>query len=82
METSKRSLLKAISWQIVGIMITLSVAALYTGSMGQSIELTAIYTAISLIVYTLHERAWQLVPWGRLIESPFHAGPDYQEPEY
>ena len=72
METNKRSLLKAISWQIVGIMITVSVAALYTGSMVQSLELTAIYTALSLISYTLHERIWQRIPWGRLIEAPFH----------
>ena len=73
METNKRSLLKAISWQILGIIITISVAALYTGSMAQSIELTAIYTALSLIFYTLHERVWQLIPWGRLIEAPFHS---------
>ena len=71
METSKRSLLKAISWQILGIIITISVAALYTGSMAQSIELTAIYTVLSLISYTLHERIWQRIPWGRLIETAF-----------
>ena len=74
METSKRSLLKAISWQIIGIIITSSVAALYTGSMTQSFELTTIYTATSLICYTLHERVWQLIPWGRWIEAPFHPG--------
>ena len=74
METSKRSLLKAISWQIVGIIITISVAALYTGSIAQSLELTAIYTVLSFICYTLHERIWQRIPWGRLIETAFYPG--------
>jgi uncharacterized membrane protein len=75
METSKRSLLKAISWQILGIMTTTTVAALYTGSMTQSIELTAIYTAVSLICYILHERVWQLIPWGCLVETSLHPEP-------
>lgn len=56
--SSKRHLLKAISWRIVGTIDTMTLAWIITGNpmMGLKIGLTEVLTKITL--YYIHERVW------------------------
>jgi uncharacterized membrane protein len=56
--SSKRHLLKAISWRVVGTIDTMTLAWLITGNpmMGLKIGATEVFTKIML--YYLHERMW------------------------
>jgi len=71
----KRSLIKAVSWRIVGSIDTFGLSFLVTGHAGHaaSIALAEVVTKIGL--YYLHERAWRRVAWGRLEAAEPAAAP-------
>lgn len=60
-----RSLIKAVSWRVVGSLDTFLLSLLVTrnGSHAALIALAELVTKIGL--YYLHERAWRRVAWGR-----------------
>lgn len=62
-----RSIAKAVSWRITGTLDTFVISWLITGSLGLAggIALTEVVTKI--VLYWLHERAWNQVSWGRSI---------------
>ncbi len=64
-ETHPRSLLKAVSWRILGSIDTFLLGLLFTSSLkaAGSIAATEVITKIGL--YYLHERAWAASSWGR-----------------
>jgi uncharacterized membrane protein len=62
MQDSKRkSLLKAISWQTLGLFTTLGITWLFTGSLVQAGSMTFVMTGVAFITYFLHERVWARV---------------------
>lgn len=64
-ETHLRSVLKAVSWRILGTLDTFAISWFMTGrpEIAGSIAGTEIITKI--LWYYLHERIWTIVPWGR-----------------
>lgn len=64
-----RSLVKAITWRVIGSLDTFGLSFLFTRDFSVSgmIALAEVVTKIGL--YYLHERAWRRVAWGRL-EDP------------
>lgn len=66
METPKRTLLKTITWQALGLLTMTLVGFVLTGSasVGGSIALSG--AAIGAVCYILHERVWARITWGRL----------------
>ena len=60
-----RSIAKGVSWRIVGSVDTTVIAFFITGqySKARSIGLTEVLTKV--VLYFLHERAWQRVSFGR-----------------
>jgi uncharacterized membrane protein len=71
-ETKRRSFAKAISWRLLAVVITSSVAYALTGKLEFALEIGAIDTAIKLVIYFAHERLWQRIPYGKI------DAPDYQ----
>jgi len=72
-ESPLRSALKAASWRIIASGTTLVIAYLVTGSASWAVGIAGIELVTKLIVYYVHERAWQLVSRGtvrRLINRP------------
>ncbi|MDX1527838.1 MAG: DUF2061 domain-containing protein [Gammaproteobacteria bacterium] len=63
-ESHLRSVLKAITYRIIGSITTGILAYAVTRDFGASLTITAIEPLIKTIVYYLHERAWQLIPRG------------------
>jgi uncharacterized membrane protein len=60
-----RSWTKSFTWRIVGIVILILLSYLITGSWVEASLITFVFHAIRLILYVLHERAWELTAWGR-----------------
>lgn len=61
-----RSFLKACSWRFVGSMDTFLLSLLVTGRLRYAVSIAGTEVLTKIFLYYLHERAWRLVPWGRL----------------
>lgn len=69
MESSKRSLIKTITWRICATFITFFVAWVVTGSIEFGIAVGAIEFWVKLIFYYLHERVWSNLSWEKYYEN-------------
>jgi len=65
METRKRSLLKALIWNAMGLMMMSLVGLIATGSVAVGGTMALINTAIGLTLYIIYERVWSGIRWGR-----------------
>lgn len=64
-----RSLIKAVSWRVVGSLDTFMLSLLVTGSAKYAVSIASAEALTKIVLYYLHERVWRLVKWGRL-ETP------------
>ncbi|MFT6559260.1 DUF2061 domain-containing protein [Sneathiella sp.] len=69
METSKRTLVKAFTWQISGLFVMILITWLFTGSVNTSIGVAILSCMSGIVFYVLHEKVWQRVAWG--LKKPF-----------
>jgi len=65
MDTAKRTVLKAVIWQVMGVFTMGLVGFLVTGSMVQGLGLALANTAVGTVTYILYERFWARVHWGQ-----------------
>jgi len=65
METGKRTLVKTIIWQIVGIITMSAVGYAITGSIIAGGALALANTAVGIVTYITYERIWSKINWGR-----------------
>ncbi len=65
METRKRSLVKAVVWNLLGLMTMSLVGLIATGSAAVGGAMALINTAIGFTLYLVYERVWSRVRWGR-----------------
>jgi len=63
-ESRLRSVLKAITYRIIGTVTTAVVALAVTGEVTVALAIGAVEPFAKIIIYYLHERAWQLLPRG------------------
>ncbi|MGB5245400.1 MAG: DUF2061 domain-containing protein [Woeseia sp.] len=63
-ESRLRSILKAITYRITGTVTTALIVFFVTGEAHMAFAIGAIEPVVKIIIYYLHERAWQLVPRG------------------
>jgi len=68
MDTRKRTILKALTWQTSGLIMTALIGFLFTGSMTAAGGLAVAGTATGTVTYVIHERLWASVRWGRAQE--------------
>jgi len=71
-ETARRSIVKSLSWRLLALIITTSVAFALTKKLTFAAEVGVIDTLIKLFVYFAHERLWNKIDYGRV------KAPDYQ----
>lgn len=64
-ENRSRSAIKAITYRILSIIIDSAIAYTVTKSVKQTAILVLISNSISILMYFLHERAWNRVHWGK-----------------
>ncbi|NTW31695.1 MAG: DUF2061 domain-containing protein [Bacteroidetes bacterium] len=62
-----KSIIKAISWRIVGTMDTIMISWILTGKIKVAISIGGVEVFSKIFLYFLHERAWESVRWGRMM---------------
>lgn len=65
METNRRTLAKAITYQLMGLAVMTLLGTLFTGSARAGGALALLSAAIGALGYILHEKLWTMVRWGR-----------------
>lgn len=65
MESHKRSVVKAISYRILGTGVTASVAFLVTSEIRTAAAIGLVDTVLKIVGYYVHERVWQNIQFGR-----------------
>ncbi|RLF22294.1 MAG: hypothetical protein DRN15_09510 [Thermoprotei archaeon] len=72
MESHKRTLVKTLCWRISGILLSILLTWIMTGSLMLGAQLGIAYNIIRAIQYYITERAWNRIQWGRVKE--YHLG--------
>ncbi len=65
METRRRSVVKAVVWNAIGLVMMTLVGLVATGSAAVGGTLAIVNTAIGLTMYLIYERIWAGITWGR-----------------
>lgn len=63
--TIYRSFIKTITWRIIGSLDTMFISYLVTGSLKMGLAIGGIEVISKMILYFLHERAWQHINFGK-----------------
>ena len=69
-ETHVRSVLKAVSWRIVGTIDTFLISWLFTGKLELAGSIAGLELITKVTWYYFHERLWAAVSWGRHPNQP------------
>ncbi|TLM68121.1 MAG: DUF2061 domain-containing protein [Deltaproteobacteria bacterium] len=72
METTRRSIAKAVSYRFFGTLTTAGLVFLLLGELQLAAAVGLLDTLFKIFVYVAHERAWNRIPYGR----------EQQQPEY
>lgn len=65
METRRRTVVKAVLWSVIGLVMMSLVGLIMTVSMAVGGMIAVINTGIGLSCYFLYERLWANISWGR-----------------
>lgn len=65
METRARTLVKAVLWTLLGLVVMVAVGFAFTGSLMVGGGMAAINAALGFVTYLLYERIWAGIRWGR-----------------
>lgn len=63
-EKPLRSVVKSLSWRIVGTIDTILISWFITGTLAVALSIGGIELLSKLILYFFHERVWNLIKWG------------------
>lgn len=66
-EQHSRSIAKAISYRVISICADLTIVYLITHKIEMTIGIVVLSNSVSIVLYYLHERAWNRVHFGRRI---------------
>ncbi len=64
-EKLKRSVVKTVSWRIIGTITTIIISWLITGTLALAFSIGFIELISKMALYFLHERAWNKLKWGK-----------------
>lgn len=64
-EKPLRSVLKAISWRVVGTLDTITISWFLTGELALAFSIGSVELFTKMILYFFHERMWNQVKWGK-----------------
>ena len=65
-ESHLRTVLKTITWRILATSTTIIIAYFIFGDVSAALKVGGIEFFAKMIIYYLHERAWQLAPRGSI----------------
>jgi len=61
-DSNAKSLLKSISWRIVGTIDTIVISYFVTGQLVMALSIGSVEVFSKIILYYLHERVWESTP--------------------
>ena len=64
-EKPVRSILKSISWRMIGTIDTILISWLITGEVTLALSIGIIELFTKMVLYFFHERLWNAVKWGK-----------------
>ncbi len=64
-EGVKRSLLKTISWRVIGTLDTVIISYLITGGLDMALAIGGVELVSKMVLYFFHERVWNTINWGK-----------------
>ena len=67
METHKRSMVKSITWRIIGVFLLGGIAYSVTRNWKEMSIITILFHSIRMVLYYFHERIWLRVKWGKIL---------------
>ncbi|MCY3999144.1 MAG: DUF2061 domain-containing protein [Flavobacteriaceae bacterium] len=67
-ESVIRSVVKAISWRILGTLDTILISYVITGTIVEALSIGFIELVTKMVLYFFHERAWNKLNWGKKSE--------------
>jgi len=70
MESTSRSIAKAVSYRILGSAATTLIVYALTGKPGPSLIAGAADIVVKIAVYYVHERIWDRIGYGRQVKAP------------
>lgn len=62
-----RSIVKSVTWRIVGTLDTILLSYLVTGKAVMALSIGSFEVFTKMLLYFLHERLWAIVRWGRML---------------
>lgn len=70
METTRRSIAKAVSYRFFGTLTTATLVFLFLGELKLAAAVGIMDTIFKIVVYVAHERAWNRIAYGREAKQP------------
>jgi len=64
-EKPLRSIMKSISWRMIGTIDTILISWLITGEVTLALSIGIIELFTKMVLYFFHERLWNAVKWGK-----------------
>jgi len=65
-EKPLRSVVKSITYRIIGTLATILISWLITGEIFIALTIGSIEMVAKMLLYFLHERVWNTIKWGKL----------------
>lgn len=64
-ENATRSIVKSISWRLVGTIDTIIISWIITGQVALALSIGTIELVTKMVLYFFHERIWNTIKWGK-----------------
>jgi uncharacterized membrane protein len=64
-ERPARSVVKSISWRIIGTLDTILISWVITGHFALAFKIGSVELVTKMVLYFFHERIWNTVKWGK-----------------
>jgi len=64
-EKAIRSIIKAISWRVVGTIDTVIISWLLIGDVSIAFTIGSVELVTKMLLYFFHERIWNKIKWGK-----------------
>ncbi len=64
-ERPLRSIVKSISWRIIGTMHTIAISWIVTGQLTLAFSIGSVELVTKMALYFFHERVWNTISWGK-----------------
>lgn len=65
MDTIRRTIVKALTWQTLGVLTMIAISYPHTGSLWRSLTLAFSASISGFVFFLIHEKIWNRVHWGR-----------------